>query len=328
MRYASMIAKTFLVFGSYPFHLIVWTWITIPSPFSFTIKPTSETLTFQTPSAVSAFSSFTSPTIMTDPYPTTTPQRTLTIPTLPQYRLPLHVSPTQITAAPEKRILEPTDMPTFRVSSARLEILLFIMTCTQHAILQVSNNKHPLAQWLQQMEQAITLFPSENDTAKQRFGSPKFREWHQYITTEAQNWIQETYKFEDGNITAALTHFMSTSFGSPQRLDYGTGHELTFFQLLGTLYKFQLMSIEECLDVIPRYYGVVDAIITHYKLEPAGSHGVWGLDDHFHIAYIIGAAQLTSKSSHAPTHVTVNTTLIIVKLTHDQNIHISRQNQQ
>lgn len=88
------------------------------------------------------------------------------------------------------------------------------------------------------------------------------------------------------------------------------------------------MSIEECLDVIPRYYGVVDAIITHYKLEPAGSHGVWGLDDHFHIAYIIGAAQLTSKSSHAPTHVTVNTTLIIVKLTHDQNIHISRQNQQ
>ena len=86
-----------------------------------------------------------------------------------------------------------------------------------------------------------------------------------------------------------LVAYLQDSFGQPVRLDYGTGHESSFqvfLYALSTIGCFGSTSSEPppperlkaiTLSIYSAYLAVTRQIQTDYMLEPAGSHGVWGL---------------------------------------------------
>lgn len=130
-------------------------------------------------------------------------------------------------------------------------------------------------------------------TGPRRFGNMACRDWHNKVKE-----YLDLYVFDKGfseEVRVELRYYLGESFGSKVRLDYGSGHELNFVAFLGALLEqkkcLNELPGDEVLAIFACYYDLARRLIIDYSLEPAGSHGVWGLDDHFHFIYILGAAQ-------------------------------------
>lgn len=97
--------------------------------------------------------------------------------------------------------------------------------------------------------------------------------------------------------------YLHDAFGHAVRLDYGTGHESSFLVFLLVLSKVKCLGTATtasssssdgndhasampslktlravALSIFDQYLKVTRRLQTEYRLEPAGSHGVWGLD--------------------------------------------------
>ena len=167
-------------------------------------------------------------------------------------------------------------------------------------------------QRLQQLLERVKAFVKEAapDPGPRRFGNISFRKWHQLLVEHSASLIGELIlpllSSKATLARAEIEAYFLGAFGSSQRLDYGTGHELSFFAFLGCLWKLgyfatsptdvratTLQSRLIVLHVFEPYLATIRMLIRTYKLETAGSHGVWGLDDHAFLPYVFGSAQLT-----------------------------------
>ncbi|KAJ5093568.1 Serine/threonine-protein phosphatase 2A activator 1 [Penicillium angulare] len=235
--------------------------------------------------------------------------------------------------APCKKIHESQDVAAFLVSQAYTDIMTFLLQLNRSMFpaklpdgteqawpigtdaVQFSAPIRQLQGLLSKLEDLIQEVPP--NTGPRRFGNISFRKWHEVLEERASGLLREFLPAElldapsadpEGpTAEAELKAYFLGSWGSGQRLDYGTGHELSFLAFLAAIWKLNGFpkseyGVEEraiVLGVIEPYLELIRSLIKTYTLEPAGSHGVWGLDDNSFIPYIFGSAQLAPAVNEA-----------------------------
>lgn len=163
-----------------------------------------------------------------------------------------------------------------------------------------------------------TDLKSSQTDGSARFGLAAFRDWFDQMKGLTRKFIDEDlipavsiqYKEE-------IKYYFTESFGNRMRIDYGTGHELNFI-----IFMMGLCDIVRCthrgddnLDIAPlqedkildyvkehgfdlhtlfsnNYIRLCRRVQSKFRLEPAGSRGVYNMDDYQFLPFLFGAAQL------------------------------------
>ncbi|KAH7074320.1 serine/threonine-protein phosphatase-like protein 2A activator 1 [Paraphoma chrysanthemicola] len=233
-------------------------------------------------------------------------------------------------AVPVKRIHDGGDVTFFLATQAYADIMTFIFqlntamlprkivdadshaqTAREWTLNSTAVPRPSIVQSLTKLLETLTATIDEAppDPGPRRFGNVSFRDWYHLVNQRVPALLGEHIPSEvldfkttsEVSARAELEAYLTGSFGSSQRLDYGTGHELSFLAFLGCLWKLGAFpdsndgDIERAivLGIIEPYLALVRRLILTYTLEPAGSHGVWGLDDHAFLPYIFGSAQFS-----------------------------------
>ena len=240
--------------------------------------------------------------------------------------------------APVKNINEGHDVSDFLLSKAYNDIMIFVLQLNKSTFPSLSSpsasSSEKVQNWdldspeisfsetvnrlrdlLDDMHKILDEIPP--DPGPRRFGNVSFRKWSQLVEERASHLLEKhlpdnVLSFSRASEVSAkneLEVYLLGSFGSPQRLDYGTGHELSFIAFLGCIWKLGGFKADTSgdeergivLGVFEPYLALIRRLIKTYTLEPAGSHGVWGLDDHSFLPYLFGSAQYAPAISSTST---------------------------
>lgn len=241
----------------------------------------------------------------------------------PSFGLGRLISPTEHNFAhPEKKIDDGDDLQFFHASTAYRDLTAWLIQLNRSMfaskesdgkVTPVSMDSPPsYSEAIKNLQRLISdltgyIDDAPPDTGPRRFGNVAFRAWFKLVEDNADALLEKHLapllnRFDQQQLPALrdeIKVYLLGSFGSAPRLDYGTGHELSFVAFLGCLWKIGVFEDTDdeagalVTGVIQPYLELMRRLILTYTLEPAGSHGVWGLDDHSFVPYIFGSAQLS-----------------------------------
>lgn len=210
---------------------------------------------------------------------------------------------------PSRRILSPADHELFLKSPTYTLVIAFVFGVSDSVRnrsvgslkdADVTGVVKSVLQMIAEVERILERCPPE-DTGS-RFGNPVFRTFLDEVEKVLPSWHAQLGLFPEQ--VAEVSVYLHNSFGNRRRIDYGSGHELNFFLWLLCLNRLGHLPTSTfpslALAVLPAYLRLMRRIQGAYYLEPAGSHGVWGLDDYQFLPFLFGASQLLDHAYITP----------------------------
>lgn len=165
-------------------------------------------------------------------------------------------------AVPIKKIHDGGDVQTFFMTKAYRDIMAFLLQLNRAMfprkidntvqIWQLNSHEVEFSEPVRRIQLLLSRLESiieetPPDTGPRRFGNISFRKWHQIVQQRTLDLLDEALGSDilgdshDSSQQAPprkeLEAYFLGSFGSAQRLDYGTGHELSFLAFLACLWK-------------------------------------------------------------------------------------------
>ncbi|KAK7794014.1 hypothetical protein R5R35_007448 [Gryllus longicercus] len=210
---------------------------------------------------------------------------------------------------PCKGVYHTEDMRTWESSKAYRDIVGLMLSLNDAvkgvpltSECQESDNANKIIALLKKLDQWINETPPSDQP--QRFGNRAFKDWYGKLTEGSQQLLMDTLPEELHSAIPELHPYLTEGFGNSTRIDYGTGHEMCFLMLICCFYKIGILNEDDNVAVVNKifntYLHLVRKLQTTYNMEPAGSHGVWNLDDYQFLPFLWGSAQLIEHERLVP----------------------------
>lgn len=212
---------------------------------------------------------------------------------------------------PKRAIMSPLDMGKWTKSKALAEYTGFIKRLNEmckDTKLTDTFDISPMVQHLLDMLSKLSQWVDEIPAIQQpqRFGNKAFKTWLDKVKENAKQLVSECLSADEAYNEHAeeISIYLCESFGNDTRIDYGTGHEMAFAMFLLCLFKIEALKEADtkpvAVKVFNEYLKLARKLQTVYKMEPAGSHGVWSLDDYQFLPFIFGSGQLLNQTQIEP----------------------------
>jgi len=145
----------------------------------------------------------------------------------------------------------------------------------------------------------------------QRFGNKAFKTWFAMLEENRDELLRNVLPEKFHKSLGEISLYLVESVGNVVRIDYGTGHEMSFVMFLYCVFRIGALDVKSmddrvatCTHVFESYLTLVRKLQITYRMEPAGTHGSWSLDDFQFIPFLWGSSQLIGNPQIEPQQFT------------------------